>query len=123
MGVRTDKNCPKCNTELDTWTVVCPKCGHVLLDTPDPSTMTPPPTIHPEPSFYTHSMEKCPKCQSTDILHNQALKVNDQKVTITLERLMVSVLVDVCRACGYAELHLDNAGLQALNHHKSGGMV
>ena len=60
-------------------------------------------------------MEKCPKCQSPDILYNQNLKVGDQKVTIVQKQLLVPVFVDVCRVCGYIEAHINELGLQTIN--------
>jgi len=116
MSEMQGKNCSQCGTEVEPWTVVCSKCGHVLLEPPDPSTVIPPSPVSPEISFKPHSMGKCPKCQSSDIFTNQPLQAGDLKVTITLGHLTASIFGDCCRTCGYVELHLDEDGLQSLQN-------
>ena len=111
-----EKNCPQCGTEVELWTVVCSKCEHVLLETPDSSTVVPPPPFSPEINLKSHSMEKCPKCQSSDIFNNQPLQAGDLKVIVPLGHLTAIFLGDCCRTCGYVELHLDEAGLQSLQN-------
>lgn len=116
MSEMHEKNCPQCGTEVEMWTVVCSKCGHVLLEPPDPSTVVHSPPVSLEISLKPHSMEKCPKCQSSDIFTNQSLQAGDLKVTIPLGHLTAILLGDCCRTCGYVELHLDEAGLQSLQN-------
>ncbi|MFX0211243.1 MAG: hypothetical protein ACFFDT_35005 [Candidatus Hodarchaeota archaeon] len=116
MSEMQEKYCSQCGTEVEPWTVVCSKFGHILLETPDPSTVITPSTVSPEIRFKPHSMEKCPKCQSSDIYSNQPLHAGDLKVTIILGQLTASLFGDCCRTCGYVELHLDETDLQSLQN-------
>lgn len=118
MPTSVEKNCPKCNTELEAWNMVCPKCGHVLLATPDPSQAEVQPTIHPEttespPSIF-QPMESCPKCLNSDILYNQPLKAGKHPVTLVIRSVATPILVDCCKQCGYIAIHLDESELKML---------
>ncbi|MFQ6124177.1 MAG: hypothetical protein ACE5R6_06150 [Candidatus Heimdallarchaeota archaeon] len=114
-----ERICPKCNTELEAWNMVCPKCGHVLLATPDPSQMEVQPIVHPEitkshPSIF-HPMKTCPKCLNSDILYNQPLKAGENSVILIVGSVATPILVDCCKRCGYVEIHLNESELKTQN--------
>lgn len=118
MPTSVEKTCPKCNTILEAWNMVCPKCEYVLLATPDSSQAEVQPTIHPEttespPSIF-QPMESCPKCMNSDILYNQPLKAGKHPVTLVLRSVAAPILVDCCKRCGYVEIHLDESDLKML---------
>ncbi len=118
MPTSAEKSCPKCNTELEAWNMVCPKCGHVLLATPDPSKVEVQPLIQPEPTEIPPSifqpMETCPKCLNSDILYNKPLKAEKHPITLFFGSVAGPILVDCCKQCGYVEIHLDESVLKIL---------
>lgn len=118
MSTSEEKTCPKCNTELEAWNMVCPKCGYVLLATPDPSQVEVQPITHPEiteprPSIF-HPMETCPKCLNSDILYNKPFKAGKHPVALVFGSVEIPILVDCCKRCGYVETHLDESELKML---------